>query len=121
MGLLSKALDQEGADKDDGSPLERIVRYHRANSLFYGIIFERLTGKKKKTKDKRLYEDISALLGPLSTVVDLPSHRVLSLFPHSLDMAVIIHRISMSLGAGVVDEFEADNPDDAFEKIQEYL
>jgi hypothetical protein len=115
MGLLSKVLD------NDENPSDQIARYHRANSLFYGIVFERTTGAKKKKKDAKLYEDISALLGPLSTVIDLPSHRVLALFPHTLDMAAIINRISKSLNAAVVYNLEADNPDAAFEEIQEYL
>jgi hypothetical protein len=116
MGLLSKALDQ-----DDGSPINQIAQYHRANSLFYGIVFEAPPAKNKKKKDNRFFENISEMLGTLSTVIALPSRRVLALFPHSLDMAVIIHRISKSLGAEVIDDFEADNPDAAFEKIQEYL
>jgi hypothetical protein len=131
MGLLSKALVQDGADvinkitpiedKNDGSPLDRITRYHQANTLFYGIVFEAPPVKNKKKKNNRLFEDISGMLGTLSTVIALPSSRVLALFPHSLDMAVIIHRISKSLGAEVVDDFEASNPDAAFEKIQDYL
>jgi hypothetical protein len=122
MGLLSKALVQDGADVTiEVTPLDRIARYHRANSLFYGIVFEAIADKKKKKRNNRLFEDISAMLGTLSTVIDLPSRRVLALFPHSLDMAVIIHRITKSLGAEVIDDFEADNPDAAFEKIQDYL
>jgi len=142
MGLLNKALPIEAgvtkkitSTKNDSGLLNEIARYHRANSLFYGIVFEMLadgtaaarnslaegSGKQTKKQAKKLFEDISALIGTLGTVIDLPSRRVLALFPHSLDRAVITHRISKSLGAGVVDDFEADSPDAAFERVQDYL
>jgi hypothetical protein len=142
MGLLNKALPIEAgvtkkitSTENDGGLLDRIARYHRANSLFYGIVFETLSGgtavargslaegsgKQTKNQTKKLFEDISALIGTLGTVVDLHSRRVLALVPHSLDRAVITHRISKSLGAGVVDDFEADSPNAAFERVQDYL
>jgi hypothetical protein len=131
MGLLNKALFQEGSDvtkkitstknKNDGGFLDQIIRYHRANSLFHGIVFETLAGKQTKKQNTGLFGDISALIGTLGTVIDLPSRRVLALLPHSLDQAVITHRISKSLGAGIVDDFEADSPDAAFERVHDYL
>jgi hypothetical protein len=129
MGLLNKALFQEEADvtkkttstENESGLLNEIARYHRANSLFYGIVFEILSGKQTKKQAAKLFDDISALIGTLGTVIDLPSRRVLALLPHSLDRAVITHRISTSLGAGIVDDFEADSPDAAFKRVQDYL
>jgi hypothetical protein len=131
MGLLSKAILQEEGDitkkaasllkNSNGGLLDQIVRYHRGNALFYGAVFEtpsiRQTGKQTNT----FFEDITALIGTLGTVIELPARRVLVLFSHSLDQVAIIHRISRSLRAATADSFEADDPDTAFEKIQDYL
>jgi hypothetical protein len=129
MGLLNKALFQEKAvvtkkttsTKNNRGLLDQITRYHRANSLFYCVVFETLPGKQTKKQNTKFFEDINALIGTLGTVIDLPTRRVLALIPHSLDRAVITHRISKSLGASVVDDFEADSPGAAFEKVQDYL
>jgi hypothetical protein len=139
MGLLRKALARAGSnitENENAGVLDQIARYHRTNPLFYGIVFETLPTKKTITEASRvkgrgadvsvnqnntLFEDISALIGKLGRVIELPSRRVLALFPHSLDRAVITQCISKSLSTGVVDDFEADSPGAAFERIQDYL
>jgi hypothetical protein len=132
MGLLSRVILQEEGDvtkkvasslksSNGGGLLDQITRYHRGNALFYGAVFEAPSVRQNGKRADRFFEDVTALIGTLGSVIDLPARRVLVLFSHSLDREAIIHRISKSLGAATADSFEADDPDTAFKRIQDYL
>jgi hypothetical protein len=97
-----------------------LVKYHKGNPQFQGIILE-VPGESGEEEKKNFLKDIAGRVSSFGIVLPLPSHRYLILCPQSLDRELAAHRLSKDTHALRVLTFETDTPDGAFGLIQPYL
>jgi hypothetical protein len=103
MGLLSKAAVKAGDAEYE------IREYHKNQPSFQGIVL-------KISFDQK----ISRIVSDLGAAVSLSWKNTLVLIPEFLDRELLAHRLSKSLNAQVLYQFEADDPGEALYLLEPY-
>jgi hypothetical protein len=103
MGLLSKAAVKAGDAEYE------IREYHKNQPSFQGIVL-------KIAFDQKL----SRMLSGLGAAGFLSPENTLVLIPETVDRELLAHRLSKSLNAQVLYQFEADDPGKALDLLEPY-
>jgi hypothetical protein len=103
MGLLSKA-----AVKAKDAEYE-IREYHKNQPSFQGIVLNIPFDQK-----------ISRMMSDLGAAVPLSRGHTLALIPEDVDRELLAHRLSKSLNAPVLYQFEAGDPGEALGLLDPY-
>jgi hypothetical protein len=103
MGLLRKAAVKAG---DAGY---EIREYHKNQPSFQGIVLNIPFDPK-----------ISRMLSDLGAAFSLSPENTLALIPGALDRELLAHRLSKSLNAPVLFQFQADDPGRALDLLKPY-
>jgi hypothetical protein len=111
MGLLSKAATRVIHQLEEG-----LIQYHRAYGVVSGIIFE----IPENTEYRDFNHEVSTITASFALTLPLPS-RCLILFPASIDMELLTHRISRTLKTEACLLIKSESPEWAFELLRPYL
>jgi hypothetical protein len=103
MGLLRKAAVKNGNAEDE------IREYQKNQPFFQGIVLNISFDPK-----------ISRMLSDLGAAVSLSPENTLALIPDALDRELLAHRLSKSLKAPVLFQFQADDPGRALDLLKPY-
>jgi hypothetical protein len=103
MGLLSKAAVKTG------DAAYEIREDHKNQPFFQGIVL-------KISFDQK----ISRMMSYLGAAGPLSGENTLVLIPQTVDRELLAHRLSKSLHAQVLYQFEADDPGKALDLLEPY-
>jgi hypothetical protein len=103
MGLLSKAAVKVGDAEYE------IREYHKTHPSFQGIIL-------KFPADSKLFRMVSHF----GAAFALSPEHSLVLLPEDVDRELLAHRLSKSLNAPVLDQFQSGDPGEALGLLEPY-
>ena len=126
MGLLDKAsnaVDSKSALSGQNSSTEalfveeEIARFHKINPEFKCIVLEAHSSAGEKDK-ANFCKTVSEMINTAGVVIPLSPGRPLVLFPKAIDLELIAHRLSKSLGAKSLLSFEANSSESVLARIK---
>jgi len=99
---------------------EKIAQYHENYADFHCLVFDLPNSESEDDKDN-FFEKVSNMINKAGSVIPLSMNRPLILLPVTMDRELIAHRISKSLKTMPLLSFEANNPENALNKINSLL
>jgi hypothetical protein len=107
MGLLSKAAVKTGPGP--GNTEQKIREYHKNHPAFQGMVL-------KFPRNDTISRAVSAF----GAVLSLSPENSLVLIPGDVDRELLAHRLSKTLKAQVLYQFQADDPGQALSLLAPY-